>query len=446
MNTTLFGLLLAAVSPVGEAAGLELNYTGSLTQVATGDTVKEFEIYALLTKSGDGHTVSFYVVDDLLPWPERVGRTSIDAGGVATGKPQIEILYEHDGTDNPLAVRAPLFDHTARLARDAAWEDGTLRYEVTGQKKVQDRNVWQVEAAANLGRSFSLSVEAETGLIVAADQRVFMGRGDQFRLRVELASAKPADAARVAQLGAPLDQLIALRRTLARKEGQTTPELNDLQLEQSEAALEKLTVAAAGTPFEDLVTAITRDVRLQKRRSGDVATLSKKYVGQPAPRVELKGLDGRSVDSADHDGKIVLLHFWKYHDEPLKEPYGQVGYLDYLNSRRNKLGVKVYGVAVDPRIANPNTSGAAVRQIRKLREFMNLGYPVTMDDGTLLKKFGDPQKLGASLPLWVAIAPDGKIVHYKVGFYDLKPDEGLRELDDILVEEIRKQRAAEEAK
>jgi hypothetical protein len=71
---------------------------------------------------------------------------------------------------------------------------------------------------------------------------------------------------------------------------------------------------------------------------------------------------------------------------------------------------------------------------------MNLGYDLAVDDGTLLKKFGDPRQLGGKLPLWVLIGPDGKIAHYHVGFYDIKADEGLRELDEVLVALIKRQR------
>ena len=83
------------------------------------------------------------------------------------------------------------------------------------------------------------------------------------------------------------------------------------------------------------------------------------------------------------------------------------------------------------------TRGAAVRQIRKLAEFMNLSYPIAADDGTLLEKFGDPRRVGAELPLWVVITPDGKVAHYKTGFYDIKPDEGLRQLQESIFEVIR---------
>jgi hypothetical protein len=50
--------------------------------------------------------------------------------------------------------------------------------------------------------------------------------------------------------------------------------------------------------------------------------------------------------------------------------------------------------------------------------------------------------LGAELPLWVVIGHDGKIVHYKVGYYAIKPDEGLRELDTAVVEALKREKAA----
>ncbi|HUG89257.1 MAG TPA: hypothetical protein VML55_00385, partial [Planctomycetaceae bacterium] len=136
------------------------------------------------------------------------------------------------------------------------------------------------------------------------------------------------------------------------------------------------------------------------------------------------------------------LHFWKYHDDPLTEPYGQVGYIEFLKAQfqRRKLDVAVFGVAVDPRLGDPAARGAAVRQVRKLAEFMNLSYPIAADDGTLLKKFGDPRRVGADLPLWIVLTPDGKVAHYKTGYYEIKPDQGLEELQESVFRVIRGQR------
>ena len=71
---------------------------------------------------------------------------------------------------------------------------------------------------------------------------------------------------------------------------------------------------------------------------------------------------------------------------------------------------------------------------------MNLGYPLAIDDGTLLEKFGDPERTGAKLPLWVLIDPSGTVVEYKLGNYDIKADTGLSELDKKITRLIRKER------
>jgi hypothetical protein len=134
-----------------------------------------------------------------------------------------------------------------------------------------------------------------------------------------------------------------------------------------------------------------------------------------------------------------VLHFWDYRDEPLKEPYGQVGYLDFMYHRRKPAGLQVYGIAVDGRLADEKTRGAAERGVRKLKSFMNLSYPVLLDSGSLIKQFGDPRLLGASLPLFVVIGPDQKIIHYHVGHYEVHQDQGLKELDQVVLKALEMQ-------
>jgi peroxiredoxin len=153
-----------------------------------------------------------------------------------------------------------------------------------------------------------------------------------------------------------------------------------------------------------------------------------------------KTYDRTKVAEDAFKGQITVLHFWEYQAEPLVEPYGQVGYLEFLYNKRRKLGVQVYGIAVDARLAEQRSAAVALKSIHKLKSFMNLDYAIAVDDGKLLAKFGDPTKYGAKLPLWVVIGPDGKIAHYHSGFYKIKPDEGLRELDDVLVKLIREQK------
>ena len=93
--------------------------------------------------------------------------------------------------------------------------------------------------------------------------------------------------------------------------------------------------------------------------------------------------------------------------------------------------MKVYGVAVDERLKENRTRSAALQSIKKVKTFMNLSYPVMLDDGAVLAQFGDPRQLGATLPLFVVVGPDGKILHYHAGVYEVNKDRGLAELDDI---------------
>ena len=439
-------IVVAAAEPLADAPAVELRYSGTLSQLTRegADELKTFKLYALARQPDGAPTNIVFLVDetgDAWPWPERFGK--IDAAADPKLRPaQIQLLHKHDGTLYPLPLRRPLFEHTDQLGPDAVWAAGTLEYEVTGEQQRGERMCWVVQAATNFGRSQTLWIEKGTGLVVEARQIVFMGQGDRFEIVTKLDATAPLDAAALTNVEKPIESLLALQRDLKRPADATRPELNEEQLKLASAAVEKLQADSAATPFSELAAAIARDVQEQVQRAGDVQGLAQKFVGKPAPEFELQSLSGDPVDPATYAGKTLVLHFWKYHDDPLTEPYGQVGYIEFLKTQceRRKLDVAVFGVAVDPRLGEPGSRGAAVRQIRKLAEFMNLSYPITADDGTLLRKFGDPRRVGAELPLWVVITPGGEVAHYKTGYYDIKPDEGLRQLQESVFDVIRRQR------
>ena len=312
-------------------------------------------------------------------------------------------------------------------------------YEVAEEtKKLKDRECVVIRVSTNNGRKQKLWVsQADSTLLVAAEQQVIMGRGDEFLLKLELESAKPVDAASLAKLNKPLQTLLDLKSQINRPDGETKPELNPDQIGLAQKVIGTLEKESEGTPFATLAAVISRDVKAQSQRTDDVAGLAKKFAGQPAPAFEFTTLDKKKISSKDLTGKIVVLHFWDYEGEPLSEPYGQVGYLDFLSNKRKKFGIEVIGVAVNESFADSAKVTGALRSVRKLREFMNLSYPIATDDSTVLAKFGDPRKLGAKLPLWVVINPDGQIAHYHVGFYAIKPDEGLRPLDEAVMRQIK---------
>jgi peroxiredoxin len=264
-------------------------------------------------------------------------------------------------------------------------------------------------------------------------KRLTIGQGEQFELAWRLESSRELPAEEAERVAAVADSLMKLQAALGRNEAAADPVLSPAQLETTFAALESLTQQAAETAFASLVAGIARDVRNQQKSAASVAELAEKFVGEAAPAFALTGLDGKQIPSTAHEGKTLVLHFWDYRDEPLEEPYGQIGYLDFLLNRHPAEKLAVYGVAVDRRLRDPATAAAAARSARRLKSFMNLGYDIAADrDGKLLKAFGDPTQFDAILPLWVVIGPDGKVVHYRTGYYEIDREVGLAEIDRIV--------------
>jgi hypothetical protein len=432
--TLVFSMAWSA-APIGE----QLHYTGAVTQPSASgaSTVKTFSASAVIVAGdADAPDVIFQIEErggGGWAWPERFGRFALT--GPKDAAPRV--LQAFDGHDYPLPLRRPLFEFADRLQADATWTDGPHQYACLRAVTHRDRECWRVEASLDRGRRQVIHVEQKSGLVVSVEERLFLGRGDPFELKLQLESSRTLSPDELARYVAVADGLLALQKQLARTESMRRPELSAEQVDIVAAALPALKKSAIDTEWSRLVETIERDALQQRRRLEGISGLAQKFVGQSVPLSDLKLLSGETLKSADLAGQVVVLHFWDYPGEKLAEPYGQVGYLDFLNNRRGKLGAKVVGVAVDERLADAPQRAAAMRSVLKLQEFMNLSYAIALDDGTLLKQFGDPRALGSTLPLWVVVGADGKITHYHVGNYEIRPDEGLKPLDAAVVEALK---------
>ena len=435
---------LVGAGPEGSLANLdavELQYSGTLERHSTrGQNVspaKQFDIYVLVQKQGDGHAC-FYAVTErdggAWAWPERFGQLVLDDNNKRSDGRPIHILHTHDGTKYPIEVAQPLEQFAGKIGISESWVSGKLKYTVHADQKIGTR----------VGRRQNSYIEKGGSLVVAADRRVFMGQGDEFELKIQLATVKPLEGQVKEQTLQAAASLMALQKSLERAEGETKPELSAKQVAATSDLLNGLNADAKSTALADLVVAISRDVQAQAERAGDIASLIKKVVGKPAPKFTLPTLKQTKIDNETQKNRITVLHFWEYQREPLEEPYGQIGYLDFLSNRRSASGVDVVGVAVNKDFADPLLKGKATASVRNLREFMNLSYTLATDNGDMLKAFGDPRTLDAKLPVWIVIGPDGVVYHYHAGFYPIKPDEGLKELDAEVVKMIRKLRATAE--
>lgn len=439
MGSTLllkFAACVFAALPVGT----ELQYSGQMQRAdqAAGPD-KTFSLAVVVTKP---HQLGFLIEErgaGSWGWPQRFGVTAVDD---VKSEP-IRVLQLFDGNSYPVAVRRPIFTGLQHLVPDHEWREGTGNYVCLRTRMAGGKSVADVEATFDRGRRQTMVIERETGIILSLEERLFLGRGDAFRLTLKLDGRQTLAEDEFAATAQLWQKLTDLQTRLGPPDGQYRSILTPAEVADAQAAVGALQQVPDNV-WGRFVTSIQRDVAVQSRRLEGVDGLAQKFVGRPAALPEtMSKLDGTKLDRADLQGKTLVLHFWEYNGDKLAEPYGQVGYLDFLNSRRERLGARVLGVAVDARFADPAQARAAARSVSKFREFMNVGYPILTDGGALLDQFGDPRTVGADLPLWVVIGHDGTITHYKVGAYAIQPDEGLRVLDAAVVEGLKRQKAAE---
>jgi peroxiredoxin len=451
--TSLVLLLTCATcgaSPLDDAPATAVRYSGTLlsgVRNGEGSPVKRFTLFALVRPTESGREVTWFLTErgaGSWSWPERFGQLTFNSEWAPTAGTPPRLLYDYEGTPTVLGFPLPLVDYFPKLKAGAQWLEGKESWEVLEAVQKQDRDCWQVQVSTGFGKKRTVWVLRDSPLLVSVEEKVFVGQGDEHRLVLQLEGCEPVSAQDLERQQACCAKLIDLQSRLQRQPQELRPELSDGQLKLVGAALPELKSLAADTPWSGLVTAISSDLKGQADRSSDVERLKQKFVGKPAPAFQLSLLDKQQISSDDLKGQVVVLHFWEYQAEPLVEPYGQIGFLDFLHDKRRKLGVKIFGVAVDERFGQEQTAVTAAKSAGRLKSFMNLGYPLAGDDGKLLKRFGDPRESNAKLPLWVVIGADGKITHYHSGLYTINNDEGLKELDQILIEQIRAARGKTE--
>ncbi len=215
------------------------------------------------------------------------------------------------------------------------------------------------------GPKRNLLVEKAGPLVLGMSERVIMGRGEEYRLSLELVESQVLSPAALEALEKAIDSLARVRDKLnlpARGEELAwKPEQVALLTEALPAVVE----LAAGTPLSKLAGAAQRDVDLQSGRNNAVADLEARFRGQEVGDFSIRGTAGETLSPEKLKGQVTVLHFWDYRDEPLHEPYGQVGYLDFLYHRRHEAGLQLYGVAVNPRLGEASTRRRGRAQRKK---------------------------------------------------------------------------------
>lgn len=363
------------------------------------------------------------------PWWERFGSWTVAAEGPVDSSQGPALLFERSDANSVIPLMAPQIYLPNALASEANWNVGEQTFVVQKKEQRGDRELWRVTVSSGIGRAKTLWIDEQDALIRAAEQRVFMGQGEEYQLRWEIVAQNQLASEPLAEVVAAHAELANLRAALNVPPRSSEKTLTAAQRQALAQALPASQAAVRWPAMAGLLRHAERDLTLQVEQAQTVEQLVARYQGQPFGPFQLAGSGGETLREQDLAGQVTLLHFWEYRDEPLREPYGQVGYLDFLYGKRLGDGLRVFGVAVDSRLADPRQRPAVLQSVRKLRSFMNLSYPVLWDDGTVLKQCGDPRQAGAGLPLFVLIGRDGRIAHYHVGHYPVDQQQGLKDLN-----------------
>ncbi len=445
LTVAVFSSFLTLSTDAPLSAGTQLSFKGSVAELredrTPGEAQKTFDLTVLIASESDQGRQLFWHLEEngrgRWPWPERFGTWSAEKGWKTSGIGP-SLLYEIEpGENTVIPLLSPALAADKPLSQGVSWTDGKWQFEVAQAAKVGDRQAWEVRAGNNYGRQYVALVDKQCPLVLSLTQRVFMGMGREHQLKWELVQETKLSEQDFAAARKGFEALLDLHGKLGRQPRSEETSFSGKQLALLAEELPRLQQAVTLGSAVKVVSAARRELASQEGQADSLKKLAAEFIGKAPEEFTLEGLGGAKLNSKDLAGKVTVLHFWDYRDTPLKVPYGQTGYVDFLYQQRKKDEVRVYGVAVDGRLRDDQERGAALRSIRKFGMFMNLGYPLLLDDGKLLKKFGDPRQLGAELPLFVLIGRDGKIAHYHVGNYEVDANQGLKELDAAVAEALK---------
>jgi peroxiredoxin len=434
-------LLCLALSTAAEGppAGTLLTYQGTMVAAkeAGSPSKKTIELNVLVAAAeGEGAARLLWTLEESgrgkWSWLDHFGTWSVDAKKRDDASLGPALLYLREDGKSIVPLFPPLFAAEGKLERGTTWSEGRTDYRVTGEKKVAQRECLEIDCRTPYGHKRTIFVEKTSPLVVALRETVFIGQGEQHDLRLELVSVKTLAAEETARAEDAFAQGARLKEVLHHNPRTDLVEFEKDELAALRAELPKLAEAAKDSPLAALVAVAQKDLQDQKGRSGAVTALREAVIGKPAGKFKLLDLAGKEVSEEVLKDKVTVLHFWAYRDTPLEEPYGQIGYLDFLLRKRSDQGVQILGVLVDDKIVEQGARRTAAASARKLKAFMNLSYAILMDDGSFLGKLGDPRPSGSKLPLFVVIGRDGQVVEYHAGLYDVRPEQGLAELDAIV--------------
>jgi thiol-disulfide isomerase/thioredoxin len=132
-----------------------------------------------------------------------------------------------------------------------------------------------------------------------------------------------------------------------------------------------------------------------------------------APAFSVRTLDGRTLRTADLQGRPVVLDFWATWCAPCR---ASMPHLSTMQTRFGSRGLVVLGLSVDDQVP---------QAVRSFAERLRVRFPVAMASEQVLDDYGPIR----SIPTTIFIDRQGRIVRRVVGYVDEETLEGfIREI------------------
>lgn len=135
----------------------------------------------------------------------------------------------------------------------------------------------------------------------------------------------------------------------------------------------------------------------------------------PAPDLTMETLDGRQINLANQDGKVILVNFWATWCAPCRK---EIPDLIDLHEKYKSDGLMVVGIAVDE-------EGAEV--VRPFAEKQKISYPIVIDTARTIESEFEAMY---GLPTTYVVNPEGQIVRRVLGVFPV--EEMMPTLKDLL--------------
>ena len=196
MLTPVFVLVAGLDSAAAEMT--EFRYTGKLKHHERGEepaVVKEFGLLSIVDQQDDHPSSVFWRVNDPVGWPwfESFG-WSVPTRRKIKWFELPGLLYDYDGQPWPIPF-PPLHLPEGQRATGKSWTVDRLKYEVQSEaKNFREQPAITVLVTTNFGRAQELLYDTQTGMLQRAQVKLFLGRGDEFSLNIELAESDTLSA------------------------------------------------------------------------------------------------------------------------------------------------------------------------------------------------------------------------------------------------------------